>query len=250
MTKNAPNLRKSVSNADLYSDPSPPPPRLRHTRSTLHTTSTTRRPREDVAAIEGQWEKEYQLRNRHSVAGTPAGYGTLIDIEEDGARVKEEGQRPPPVPPKIPEEVEAVSRDVGSYTRAKTMPPGSRVTIEDVRRLSQGATGRNSTPDCILGSYMLGNRSGSGRRGLGPGMMNGRDKIGNAPSTNAPPPVEEERVKSHPWHPVQAKVGTHPWSQVPERKEEVKSKEGPEKYTKPFTDFMTAKYDHLSRYNV
>ncbi|KAF2826678.1 hypothetical protein CC86DRAFT_19619 [Ophiobolus disseminans] len=106
MTKNPPpQLRKSASNADLYSDPSPPRP-LRHASSTLsraHTTaSLSHRPRIDRAAVERGWNRNAveELRNRHSIAATPS-YGNLIDIDED---VKPQ-QRPPPVPPKIPEEV-------------------------------------------------------------------------------------------------------------------------------------------------
>jgi len=92
-----------------------------------------------------------ELRNRHSIAATP-NYGTLIDIDED-VRPQQQ-QNPPPVPPKIPEEV---------------------VTVEEKGR-----------------------------------------KV-------------EEKV---------ARVASHPWCPLP-----AVSKEGPEKYTKPFTDFMTAKYD-------
>jgi hypothetical protein len=106
MTKNPPQqLRKSASNADLYSDPSPPHP-LRHAYSTLsraHTTaSLSHRPRVDRAAVERGWNRQVveELRNRHSIAATPS-YGNLIDIDEE---IKPQ-QRPPPVPPKIPEEV-------------------------------------------------------------------------------------------------------------------------------------------------
>jgi aminopeptidase I len=96
MTRNHPQLRKTASNADLYSDPSPPRP-LRHAYSTLsraHTTaSLSHRPRADRG-----WSREAvdELRNRHSIA---APYPNLIDIDEDVPKP----QNPPPVPPKIPE---------------------------------------------------------------------------------------------------------------------------------------------------
>ncbi|KAH8732067.1 aminopeptidase I zinc metalloprotease-domain-containing protein [Phaeosphaeriaceae sp. PMI808] len=94
MTKNHPHLRKTASNADLYSDPSPPHP-LRHAYSTLsraHTTaSLSHRPRTD--RIERGWNQQTtdELRSRHSIA---VPYANLIDVEP---------QNPPPVPPKIPE---------------------------------------------------------------------------------------------------------------------------------------------------
>lgn len=55
-----------------------------------------------------------------------------------------------------------------------------------------------------------------------------------------PPKIPEEvkvEVKERKVEAKVAMVASHPWCPVPAR-----SKEGPEKYTKPFTDFMTAKY--------
>ncbi|KAF2125256.1 hypothetical protein P153DRAFT_389415 [Dothidotthia symphoricarpi CBS 119687] len=106
MTKNHPSLRKTASNADLYSDPSPPRP-LRHSYSTLsraHTTAAlSHRPRTDRNAdrIDRDMERAWANRqpSRHSVA---ASYMGLIDIDEDFARPSTQ-QNPPPVPPKIPE---------------------------------------------------------------------------------------------------------------------------------------------------
>jgi aminopeptidase I len=104
MTRNHPSLRKSASNADLYSDPSDPsPPRpLSHaysvsTLSHAHTTaSLSRRPK-----AEGMTDRvrirqfPEQQKNRHSIAA-PA--YQLIDIDEDTPKPQ---QNPPPVPPKI-----------------------------------------------------------------------------------------------------------------------------------------------------
>lgn len=253
MTRNAPALRKSVSNADLYSDPSPPPfaPTLRHARSTLlgranTTASTPRRPRVDRAEVERQWE----LRNRHSVAA-PTGYGALIDIEEDGMKQQEQ-QRPPPVPPKIPEERSAgldgmavECEDVRRSSGKGVMTPC--VAMDDLRKLGMVSDSRRApAAGPPMGPYMNGPLAASGRRSIAlrPKFTTGHE------DSHTPPVAEETRLKSHPWHPVQAKAGNNPWSQVQERKEEVKSKEGPEKYTKPFTDFMTAKYGHLLFHRV
>jgi aminopeptidase I len=187
MTRNAPTLRKSVSNADLYSDPSPPR-NLRHAYSNMNvarantTASHSYHPPRGMELMEERRNKRLEERqgmqlteerrnkrverpgmelteerrnkNRHSLRrATPPSYGQLIDVEDDVVRT-EERQVPPPVPPKILEEV-----------------------------------------------------------------------------------VEEKTVR----------VGTNPWGQASVRFESqaapvVRSKEGPEKYTKPFTDFMTAKY--------
>ena len=173
MTKNPPQqLRKSASNADLYSDPSPPRP-LRHAHSTLSRAQTTaslsHRPKITREAVARGWNRQAveELRNRHSIAASPS-YGNLIDIDED-IRPQQQ-QRPPPVPPKIPEERPKVDLREEKSDRA--------IHLERVR---------------------------------------GADEQ-----------VARPQVASHPWCPVPAK-----------------SKEGPEKYTKPFTDFMTAKYDTL-----
>jgi aminopeptidase I len=103
MTRNHPALRKTASNADLYSDPSPPRP-LRHAYSTLsraHTTaSLSHCPREDRTA-EGKQSRQVvdELRQRHSIAAPSY---NLIDIDED-IQSSRQPQNPPPVPPKIPE---------------------------------------------------------------------------------------------------------------------------------------------------
>jgi aminopeptidase I len=120
MTRNHPSLRKTASNADLYSEPSPPHP-LRHAYSSLsraHTTaSLSHRPK-----AEGSTERvrirqfPEQPRNRHSIAAHPY---QLIDIDEDLAPRPQ--QNPPPIPPKIPEVLE--QRDEPRSARAVPSHP-------------------------------------------------------------------------------------------------------------------------------
>jgi translation initiation factor 4G len=86
--------------------------------------------------------------------------------------------------------------DARSFSGGGMLPPpdtGSRVQMDDLRKLSKGASGRNMNAGGALGPSMLGSRSGSGRRGLGPGgMMGGRDDSGNS-SRNGTPPVQKEK---------------------------------------------------------
>jgi translation initiation factor 4G len=75
--------------------------------------------------------------------------------------------------------------DARSFSGGGMQPPpdnGGRVQMDDLRKLSKGASGRNLTNTGALGPSMLGSRSGSGRRGLGPGMMGGRGEDSNASS--------------------------------------------------------------------
>lgn len=96
-------LRKAASNADLYSDPSPPIVPLRHASSTIsraHTTaSSTNRPRPEryFDRLRKQRDGLPDFSNRHSIA---APYPKLIDVEEDYYQPSRQ-QNPPPVPPKI-----------------------------------------------------------------------------------------------------------------------------------------------------
>ncbi|USP72890.1 uncharacterized protein yc1106_00164 [Curvularia clavata] len=106
MTRNHPALRKATSNADLYSDPSPPRP-LRHSSSVVlgraHTTaSLPYMQRPDRAGPGRAWrvrEGTSDLSNRHSVA---ASYPDLMQAYDDYPPPARQ-QNPPPVPPKIPE---------------------------------------------------------------------------------------------------------------------------------------------------
>lgn len=104
MTKNHPSLRKVASNADLYSDPSPPRP-LRHSYSTLsraHTTATLSHRAQPTRVSEQAWLPRGPMpdfRSRHSIATS---YPSLIDVDED-VPTSSRHQNPPPVPPKIPE---------------------------------------------------------------------------------------------------------------------------------------------------
>lgn len=167
MTKNHPSLRKAASNADLYADPSPPQHPLRHSYSTLSRSHTTAGPlpRRTLA----DWEqKRHQMsdkgRARHSIAAPS--YPNLMEDDEDFRPNRQQKQSPPPVPPKILEEVPA---------------PAPILEFRD-------------------GEYRL-----------------------------PAPKITSKPAPSHPWLPSQLPP-------APVRRE----KEGPEKYTKPFTDFMTA----------
>ncbi|EMD67213.1 hypothetical protein GGP41_007129 [Bipolaris sorokiniana] len=107
MTRNPPALRKATSNADLYSDPSPPRP-LRPSSSVIlpraHTTASLpymQRPdRGGTARVWRTREGNSNLSNRHSVA---ASYPDLIRAYDDDYPPPARQQNPPPVPPKIPE---------------------------------------------------------------------------------------------------------------------------------------------------
>ncbi|KAF1842025.1 uncharacterized protein K460DRAFT_379989 [Cucurbitaria berberidis CBS 394.84] len=87
--------------------------------------------------------------------------------------------------------------DARSFSGGGMMPPpqdtGGRVQMDDLRKLSKGASGRNLNNAGALGPSMLGNRSGSGRRGLGPGMMGGRGDESGASSRTGTPPVQKEK---------------------------------------------------------
>ncbi|KAF2033662.1 hypothetical protein EK21DRAFT_98077 [Setomelanomma holmii] len=90
--------------------------------------------------------------------------------------------------------------DARSFSGGGMMPPpdnGGRVQMDDLRKLSKGASGRNMNTGAALGPSMLGSRSGSGRRGLGPGMMGGRDESGNSSRTGTPPVQKEKESTAH-----------------------------------------------------
>ena len=86
--------------------------------------------------------------------------------------------------------------DARSFSGGGMMAPpdtGGRVQMDDLRKLSKGASGRNLNAPGALGPSMLGSRSGSGRRGLGPGMMGGRGDESGASSRTGTPPVQKEK---------------------------------------------------------
>lgn len=90
--------------------------------------------------------------------------------------------------------------DARSFSGGGMMAPpdnGGRVQMDDLRKLSKGASGRNLNNAGALGPSMLGNRSGSGRRGLGPGMMGGRNDDSGASSRTGTPPVKEKEPAAH-----------------------------------------------------
>jgi len=84
--------------------------------------------------------------------------------------------------------------DARSFSGGGMMPPpdNNRVQMDDLRKLSKGASNRGLNNAGSLGPSMLGSRSGSGRRGLGPGMMGrGGDDSGNSSRTGTPPVKEK-----------------------------------------------------------
>ncbi|KAJ8115460.1 hypothetical protein OPT61_g2899 [Boeremia exigua] len=202
MTRNPPSLRKAASNADLYADPSPPQ-QLRHSHSMLSRSHTTAGslPRRSLA----EWEQRShptaeQGRVRHSYA-TP--YPNLIE-DDDDFRPNRPKLSPPPVPPKILEE-----------TPTPAPPPAPILEFRDGRYcLPAPKAAAKAAPHPWLPSQ------------LPPAPM-------PVPSTTSRPAAKPPRAckcaASHPWLPARLPP-------VPVRRE----KEGPEKYTKPFTDFMTA----------
>ncbi|UPX14319.1 uncharacterized protein EKO05_0004806 [Ascochyta rabiei] len=90
--------------------------------------------------------------------------------------------------------------DARSFSGGGMMPPqdtGGRVQMDDLRKLSKGASNRGLNNTGSLGPSMLGSRSGSGRRGLGPAMMGrGGDESGNSSRTGTPP-VQKEKSTAH-----------------------------------------------------
>lgn len=87
--------------------------------------------------------------------------------------------------------------DARSFSGGGMMPPqdypSGRVQMDDLRKLSKGASGRNLNSSGSLGPSMLGSRNSS-RRGLGPagGLMGGRDESGASSRTGTPPQKEKE----------------------------------------------------------
>lgn len=92
MTKNQPTLRKVVSNADLYSDPSPP---QRHANLS-RTFTTVLRPRMNPFTH----TRSVREPARHSIA---APTDNLIDFDDNFGSPKQpqKSPTPPPVPPKV-----------------------------------------------------------------------------------------------------------------------------------------------------
>ncbi|KAF2653260.1 hypothetical protein K491DRAFT_521874 [Lophiostoma macrostomum CBS 122681] len=87
--------------------------------------------------------------------------------------------------------------DARSFSGGGMMPPpdypSGRVQMDDLRKLSKGASGRSTNSSAQLGPSLLGSRSGSGRRGLGPGGLIGRGDESGASSRTATPPTQKEK---------------------------------------------------------
>ncbi|KAF2016257.1 hypothetical protein BU24DRAFT_462436 [Aaosphaeria arxii CBS 175.79] len=75
--------------------------------------------------------------------------------------------------------------------------PSGRVQMDDLRKLSKGASGRNINSSSSFGPSMLGSRSSSGRRGLGPGGMIGRGDESGGSSRTATPVQKEKESTTH-----------------------------------------------------
>lgn len=79
------------------------------------------------------------------------------------------------------------------------MPPPqdyqrNTVGMDDLKKLARGASSRSSGPGSLGPSSLLGSRSSSGRRGLGP--MSGRGDDSGASSRTGTPPVKEKPTSS------------------------------------------------------
>ncbi|KAE9987615.1 hypothetical protein EG328_002256 [Venturia inaequalis] len=79
------------------------------------------------------------------------------------------------------------------------MPPPqdyqrNTVGMDDLKKLARGASNRSSGPGSLGPSSLLGGRSSSGRRGLGP--MSGRGDDSGASSRTGTPPVKEKPTAS------------------------------------------------------
>ncbi|KAH7139266.1 hypothetical protein B0J11DRAFT_575182 [Dendryphion nanum] len=87
--------------------------------------------------------------------------------------------------------------DARSFSNNMAPPqdyPSGRVQMDDLRKLSKGASGRNLSNTGSLGPSLLGSRSSSGRRGLGPGgLISSRGDESGASSRTTTPPVQKEK---------------------------------------------------------
>jgi translation initiation factor 4G len=90
--------------------------------------------------------------------------------------------------------------DARSFSGGGMMPPqdfpSGRVQMDDLRKLSKGASGRNLNNAGSLGPSMLGSRSSS-RRGLGPGGLMGRNDESAGSSRTGTPPQKEKESTTH-----------------------------------------------------
>lgn len=92
--------------------------------------------------------------------------------------------------------------DARSFSGGGMMPPPDyprdRVGMDDLRKLSKGASGRNlsNNPAQLGPSSLFGSRSSSGRKGLGPSMMRAGEESG-ASSRTATPPRKDQESTTH-----------------------------------------------------
>jgi translation initiation factor 4G len=93
--------------------------------------------------------------------------------------------------------------DTRSFSGGGMMPPPeynrNQVGMDDLRKLTKNASGRNlsNSPAQLGPSSLFGSRSSSGRKGLGPSLMNRADDSGASSRTGTPPVQKEKESTTH-----------------------------------------------------
>lgn len=94
--------------------------------------------------------------------------------------------------------------DARSFSGNSMMPPPdyprNQLGMDDLRKLSKGASGRNlsNSPAQLGPSSMFTSRSSSGRKGLGPsGLMRGGEESGASSRTATPPTQKDKESTNH-----------------------------------------------------
>ncbi|MBE7180472.1 MAG: hypothetical protein INR71_04535 [Terriglobus roseus] len=88
--------------------------------------------------------------------------------------------------------------DARSFSGGGPMPPPdynrNQVNMDDLKKLTRGAAGRNTSVASNLGpaSLLSGSRSNSGRKGLGPGSARAGEDSGMSSRTGTPPAKDKE----------------------------------------------------------
>ena len=86
------------------------------------------------------------------------------------------------------------ARGFSQQQPAQDYRPSNQVNIEDLKKLTRGSQGRNvsSGPGNFGPSSLLGSRSNSGRKGLGPGSARAGEDSGMSSRTGTPPAEKKE----------------------------------------------------------
>ncbi|KAF2500342.1 hypothetical protein BU16DRAFT_244437 [Lophium mytilinum] len=93
--------------------------------------------------------------------------------------------------------------DARSFSGNNMMPPPdynrNQLGMDDLRKLTKNASGRNlsNSPAQLGPSSLFGSRSSSGRKGLGPSLMNRTDDSGASSRTGTPPVQKEKESTTH-----------------------------------------------------